>query len=156
MQRIMKFLTIFLIIIALLYIISPYDLLPDFFPVTGWFDDAFLMGILIYYLKFRRLPEFLSWLMRTGTRSNPRDHAKTDGHSDTKNKAAQPDSSDPYQVLGLEPSARPDEIRAAYRQAAQAYHPDKVAHLGPELRELAQKKFVEIQKAYDILMHKHQ
>jgi hypothetical protein len=151
----MKFLAILLIIIALLYIISPYDLLPDFFPVTGWLDDAFLLGILIYYLKFRRLPGFLSWFMRTGTRSNPRNHAQTSSHSEPKNKGSESDPSDPYQVLGLKPDARPDEIRAAYRHAAQAYHPDKVAHLGPELRELAQKKFVEIQKAYDTLMDKH-
>ena len=151
----MKFLTILLIIIALLYLISPYDLLPDFFPVTGWLDDAFLMGILIYYLKFRRLPGFLSWLMRIGTRSNPQDRAQTSGHSETQNKGSESGPSDPYQVLGLKSGARPDEIRAAYRQAAQAYHPDKVAHLGPEIRELAQKKFVEIQKAYDALMDKH-
>jgi len=142
----MKFLTVLLIIIAVLYIISPYDLLPDFFPITGWVDDAFLLGILIYYLKFRRLPGFLAWLMRTGTRSSPRDRAQTNGQSGP---------SDPYQVLGLKPGARPDEIRAAYRHAAQAYHPDKVAHLGPELRELAQKKFVEIQKAYDSLVDTH-
>jgi len=151
----MKFLTIILIIIALLYIISPYDLLPDFFPVTGWLDDAFLTGILIYYLKFRRLPGFLSWLMRTGTQANPRDRAQTSGRSDTKNRGAPSDSSDPYYVLGLKPGAPPDEIRAAYRNAAQAYHPDKVAHLGPELRELAKKKFIEIQKAYDTLIDKH-
>jgi len=148
----MKFLTIILIIIALLYVISPYDLLPDFFPVTGWLDDAFLTGILIYYLKFRRLPGFLSWLMRTGTRANPRDRAQTTGRTDSKNRGTPSDSSDPYHVLGLKPDAPPAEIRAAYRHAAQAYHPDKVAHLGPELRELAQKKFVEIQKAYDTLM----
>lgn len=151
----MKILTIILIIIALLYIISPYDLLPDFFPVTGWLDDAFLTGILIYYLKFRRLPGFLSWLMRTVSRSNPRDHAQTTGRSGTKDRGAPSDSSDPYHVLGLKPGARPDEIRTAYRHAAQAYHPDKVSHLGPELRELAQKKFIEIQKAYDTLIDKH-
>jgi len=151
----MKILTIILIIIALLYIISPYDLLPDFFPVTGWLDDAFLMGILIYYLKYRQLPGFLSWLMRTGTRPHPRDRSQTSGRSDTNNGEAQSGSSDPYHVLGLKPGARPDEIRAAYRHAAQSYHPDKVSHLGPELRELAQKKFIEIQKAYNTLMAKH-
>lgn len=151
----MKFLTIILIIIALLYVISPYDLIPDFFPITGWLDDAFLTGILIYYLKYRQLPRFLTWLMRTGTRPNPRERAQAFGHSDTKNKGDRSGPTDPYQVLGLKPGAPPAEIRAAYRQAAQAYHPDKVAHLGPELRELAQKKFVEIQKAYDTLKDKH-
>ncbi|MEW6674309.1 MAG: DnaJ domain-containing protein [Thermodesulfobacteriota bacterium] len=150
----MKFIAVLLIIIALLYIISPYDFIPDFFPVTGWFDDAFLLGILLYYLKFRRLPGFLAWLMRFGTRSNPRNRAQTAGHSDTKNNGPKSDAGDPYQILGLKSGAGPDEIRTAYRQAAQAYHPDKVAHLGPELRELAQKKFVEIQRAYDALMDK--
>ena len=150
----MKFLPVLLIIIALVYIISPYDLLPDFFPVTGWFDDAFLMGILIYYLKYRRLPGFLAWLMGSRARPDPRNHSQTSGRSDTENKAAHTNSRDPYQVLGLKPGASPDEIRAAYRLAAQAYHPDKVAHLGPELRELAQKKFVEIQQAYDALIDK--
>ena len=151
----MKPLAILLIIIALLYIISPYDLLPDFFPVTGWLDDAFLMGILIYYLKFQRLPGFLSRLMRTGTRPDPRDRSQTYGRSDPDNGETPSGSADPYHVLGLKPGARLDEIRAAYRQAAQAYHPDKVSHLGPELRELAQKKFIEIQKAYSTLMNKH-
>jgi len=151
----MKILKVLLIIIALLYIISPYDLLPDFFPVAGWLDDAFLMGVLIYYLKFRRLPGFLSWLRRTGTRSSPRDRAQTTGHFNTEDRENHPDSPDPYQVLGLKPGALPDEIRAAYRHAAQAYHPDKVTHLGPELRELAQKKFIEIQKAYNTLIGMH-
>jgi len=54
----------------------------------------------------------------------------------------------------VKPGAGPDEIRAAYRRAAQAYHPDKVAHLGSELKELAQKKFVAIQNAYNALMGK--
>jgi hypothetical protein len=151
----MKFFAIILIIIALLYIISPYDLLPDFFPITGWLDDAFLMGIIIYYLKYRRLPGFIAWLMRTGTRSNPRDRAQTTDHTGSNNGGAPSDSSDPYHVLGLKPGAPPAEIRTAYHHAAQAYHPDKVAHLGPELRELAQKKFIEIQKAYDTLIDKH-
>jgi len=150
----MKFFSVILIIIALLYILSPYDLLPDFFPITGWLDDAFLLGILIYYLKFRRLPIFLSRFMRSGTRSNSRNHTQTSAHSETMDKESESHSWDPYQVLGVKPGASADEIRAAYRHAAQAYHPDKVAHLGPELRELAQKKFVEIQKAYDTLMGK--
>ncbi len=42
-------------------------------------------------------------------------------------------------------------LDAAFREAAQQYHPDKVSHLGPELQELANKKFIEIQEAYDVL-----
>ena len=50
--------------------------------------------------------------------------------------------------------ASEEEIRIAYRQLAQAYHPDKVAHLGPELRDMASKKFIEIQNAYKTLIEK--
>ena len=30
----------FWIILALIYLLSPYDLLPDFLPIRGWLDDA--------------------------------------------------------------------------------------------------------------------
>jgi DnaJ-domain-containing protein 1 len=35
----------------------------------------------------------------------------------------------------------------AYRQRMAEYHPDKVAHLGPELRELAEGKATEFNLA---------
>jgi preprotein translocase subunit Sec63 len=35
----------------------------------------------------------------------------------------------------------------AYRQRMAEYHPDKVAHLGPELRELAERKATEFNLA---------
>ena len=53
-----------------------------------------------------------------------------------------------YEVLGVAPSAPPDEIRAAYRRLMSQYHPDKVESLGPELRELAERKSKEIGTAY--------
>jgi len=144
-------LRILLIVLALIYILSPYDLLPDIFPVAGWLDDAFLLGVLLYYLRFRRLPGFLSGFMRSGPGGNA--SAGRSGNSDSRagGNGPQAAAADPYEVLGIRRGAGPEEIRSAYRKAAQAYHPDKVAHLGPELRELAQRKFIEIQKAYAAL-----
>ncbi|MEA1901463.1 MAG: DUF1232 domain-containing protein, partial [Thermodesulfobacteriota bacterium] len=52
------YLKILLIILLLLYIISPFDFLPDFIPITGWLDDAFLFGVFVYYLRRGRLPGF--------------------------------------------------------------------------------------------------
>jgi len=45
-----------------------------------------------------------------------------------------------------------DEIKSAYRKLAAQYHPDKVNHLGDEFKTLAEKKFKEIQEAYEELV----
>lgn len=57
----------------------------------------------------------------------------------------------PYEVLGIAQNANLDEIKKAYRDLSQQYHPDKVNHLGAELKEVADRKFKEINQAYQIL-----
>lgn len=55
-----------------------------------------------------------------------------------------------YAVLGLTESATEAEIKKAYRRLILEYHPDTVAQKGgPEFKEYATKKFVEIQQAYE-------
>jgi DnaJ-class molecular chaperone len=56
--------------------------------------------------------------------------------------------------LEVSPSASSEEIKAAYKRAVARYHPDKVAHLGTEFQELAHKKLLAIQEAYEILQSK--
>ena len=51
-------------------------------------------------------------------------------------------------VLELPADASLDEIREAYRRLMSQYHPDKVASLGRELRELADAKSKDIGAAY--------
>jgi hypothetical protein len=55
------------------------------------------------------------------------------------------------QVLQVSSSASIEEITAAYHKLAQMYHPDKVAGLGSEFRDLAEQKMKEINAAYDEL-----
>jgi len=57
-------------------------------------------------------------------------------------------SVDPYQVLGAAESDSESNIKKKYKQMVLQYHPDRVAHLGPELRELAAKKTREINAAF--------
>ena len=58
---------------------------------------------------------------------------------------------DPWEVLGLQPGASDEDVSAAYRRMAQMYHPDKVTNLGPELKQLADRKMREINAAYETL-----
>jgi DnaJ like chaperone protein len=57
-------------------------------------------------------------------------------------------------TLGLSEGASKAEIHEAFKQLARKYHPDRVAHLGPELIELTSEKFKEISEAHDLLTGK--
>ena len=56
---------------------------------------------------------------------------------------------DPYEVLGISPSATDDEVKSAYRALARKYHPDNYA--GSDLADLAGEKMKEINEAYDTI-----
>lgn len=54
---------------------------------------------------------------------------------------------DAYKVLGITPDATDDEVRKAYKTLALKYHPDRVATLGEDVKQAAQRKFQEINAA---------
>lgn len=56
---------------------------------------------------------------------------------------------DPYELLGLSPIASPNEIRAAYRRCAAAWHPDR--HPAEHKAE-AVERMVQINAARDLLL----
>ena len=60
-------------------------------------------------------------------------------------------SYDPYKVLGVTEEATQVEIKAAYRETMSKYHPDKVAHLATEFQDIAKKRALEINSAFEIL-----
>ena len=57
----------------------------------------------------------------------------------------------PYEVLGVRRGASKDEIVSRYRELVRQYHPDKVTHMAPEFREVAERRMKEINAAYDAL-----
>lgn len=58
---------------------------------------------------------------------------------------------DAYTILGVRRGDTFDEIHRAYRKRMKEYHPDRVAGLGSELRELAERKAKEINMAFEEL-----
>jgi len=143
-------LKIILTILAGLYALSPVDFLPEsLIGWLGWIDD-----IVILYLLWRffyapggpsRRPQ--------GPDRQYRD--QSDGGSPGENAAGNAvgneKQKDPYEVLGIARNASPEEIKRAYKHLVSQYHPDKVHHLAGEFRELAEKRFKEIQAAYEAL-----
>jgi DnaJ like chaperone protein len=137
-------------ILALLYALSPYDLMPDFAFGWGWLDDLILLWLLwrffyaarrVGYGDQRFYREQQQYFNRQG---NQRFTDSNTHRSDTRlNK-----EKDPYNILGVSRDSTQEEIKKAYRQLANKYHPDKVQHLGDEFRELAENRFKEIEAAY--------
>ena len=56
-----------------------------------------------------------------------------------------------YKILGIDSSASDEEVKKAYREMAKKNHPDLVSNLGDEVREAAEKKFQEINGAYEAI-----
>jgi len=54
-----------------------------------------------------------------------------------------------YDILELTPDTTDEEVKKAYRRLAIQYHPDKVAHLGEDIKKAATEKFQTLNAAYD-------
>ncbi|MFB3816668.1 MAG: DnaJ domain-containing protein [Candidatus Methylomirabilales bacterium] len=133
------------ILISLLYVLSPLDVMPDLLPGIGWMDDVLVIGALLWYLRSQQRGR-IPWEVfgRMGGARAPRDLRPEDLTADFSRL-------DPYELLEVPRTASAEEIKAAYKRAVARYHPDKVAHLGKEFQELAHKKLLAIQQAYETL-----
>jgi len=140
---------ILLIIIGLIYALSPYDIVPDFLMGWGWLDDIILLYIL--WRVFKTIGQKPSYFQNFYNQSRHSSQKDTHGTNRFQEGNA---SRDPHAVLNVPKDASQEEIKKAYRELANKYHPDKVHHLGDEFRELAEKHFKEIEEAYRELIPK--
>jgi len=60
-----------------------------------------------------------------------------------------PETDSSYKILEIDQSSSNEEIKKAYRRMAMKYHPDKVSHLGEEIRKSADEKFTRVNEAYE-------
>lgn len=150
---------IILLVLALLYVLSPYDLFPDMVIGWGWIDDLVILGFLwrYFYLLKKKRRSFQNYYQSGRETHSGENYQKAAGGNDSRSKAHAQFSTvfpDPHQILEIEKGASQIEIKRAYRQLAGKYHPDKVEHLGNEFKALAEKRFREIQQAYQELKFK--
>ena len=151
-------LKIILLILAGLYTLNPYDIFPDLLIGWGWLDDLIVWGLLWKYLasqktKAAHFRRFYQQAQQGFENKSSSTNRQGTWQSDKSNFDARAPW-DPYQVLGLDRSASAEEIKQAYRKLASKYHPDKLEHLGDEFKELGEKRFKEIQRAYQELTGK--
>ena len=68
-----------------------------------------------------------------------------------ENPLAKPSLQDIHyaKILGVEDVTNSEEIKSRYRQKIAQYHPDRVRAMGPEIREIADRKAKEINEAHE-------
>lgn len=148
-----------LIILAVLYTLNPYDIVPDLLVGWGWLDDLIIWILLWKYFASRKnkFARHYRFYQNAGSSYKDSSHGDYSGHnrSDSNDPYAEDVTPwDPHRILGIDRSASVEEIKHAYRELANKYHPDKLEHLGNEFKTLAEKRFKEIQQAYQELTGK--
>lgn len=71
------------------------------------------------------------------------------GYSSGSSYSTRTASDNDYKILEVSPDASDDEVKKAYRAAAKKHHPDKVSHLGDDVRKAAEEKFAQVNEAYE-------
>lgn len=123
-----------------------------------------LVAVVAFAIGYR----LISWLfdrLRQGGSGSPTRGAADCGRVDAEGDLARPGGQPEYRyedpetryarVLGLTQPFTTSEIKQRYQTLIASYHPDKVAHLAPELRQMAARKSREILEAYEYFRVKY-
>lgn len=131
-----KFTFYILIIILIIYIVSPLDLHPLIF------DDLIASGFL-YYI----------WQKLKKQKSPRNYYSKNRSQANTKTKPSYSEMSleEAHRLLHVNPDAPWEEVQKAYKERMAKSHPDKVSHLSEELQKKAKELTLEINKAFNII-----
>ena len=75
----------------------------------------------------------------------------SDGEFNSVKNMYLPSNNWAYEVLEIEGDSTDEEIKKAFRRQVMKNHPDRVVHLGEEIRKQAEEKFKVIKNAYDAI-----
>jgi len=100
--------------------------------------------------------EFRLIAARSGAYAQPTGEQNRQRQQRTSNRA-QAVEDDPYQILGITPDNKPEEIKRAYRKLMMTHHPDKLVAKGmpPEFVAVATEKIKRINAAYEQICKMH-
>ena len=133
--------------------------------VVGYFIVSFLVPERVWK-NLNRRSRFSGFARRQsrpakspgGLRQPPIEEAQTQADP-TGRKETTPDEPmterECADILGLRGRVTLREVKAAYREEIAKYHPDKVTHLAPEFREMAQIRTGKIRAAYEYFRGKY-
>ncbi len=98
----------------------------------------FIVLLVVAYLLARAIQKMFAPTPAPSPRVPPRREAPASERS-------------PDDVLGVSPGATSEQIRAAYQRLVRENHPDRVADMSREIRDLAERRTKEINRAYEQL-----
>ena len=143
-----------LLVLCILYVLSPIDLLPDVLGLPGRFDDLLVaLGTLLYLFTGSKKAPRAGRSSRAGRADEGRQGEEGRGESkDSSTGSAQREPRDPYSILGVKRGTDLEEIRRRYKEKLLQYHPDRVQHLGKEFQDMAEQRTKEITQAYQQIL----
>lgn len=108
----------------------------------GIYEILIILAVIYYALLIERIIA----RKRKGYSAEPSE--KGGKRREQEAGSAEDQNHDPYEILQVDRNATRDELASAYRKIAKMYHPDRIAGLAPEYREIAEQKMKLINAAY--------
>jgi DnaJ like chaperone protein len=120
--------------------------------VVAFIIGYYVLSFIIYVLRGGRTGENTA---AGGAETRSHGFSQSERNGETAKEGRVRDEAFYASVLGLPYNYTVEEIRSRYLKLAAQYHPDKVNHLGPKLRSVAEEEMKQINEAYLYFRHKY-
>ena len=108
-----------------------------------------------FFITFLFCSGFIGCLGEEPEPSPGQEEAETEDTTTEPETPPDQDEEDCAKILGLVGNYTLEDAKSAYRPLLAQYHPDKVALMGDEIREVAERKAKEINEAYEHFRRKY-